>query len=146
MAIQARQTQKQTVETSASDNSGSKWGQILGAVAGGALIVATGGAAAPAVLAAAGTGAMLGGMAGGAFNKDAQYGKQDVGAGAVDSAGSESQSTAMARRAAEKSKSELDALVQAEKSLSLVPQDIADEYGEPIRQAKALAQKKYGVA
>lgn len=55
---------KPKVTGSSGSAGGSKYGQIAGALAAGGLIAATGGGAAP-VLAAAGTGATLGGLAGG---------------------------------------------------------------------------------
>lgn len=147
MAIQARRQQRQTVQTEEASSDGSKWGSVLGAIAGAAATVASGGAAAPAVLAAAGAGASLGGIAGGAVgNKEAQFGTQNVQQTVETGQGGQSESTAMARRAQQKSQNELSALMQAETALSKVPPEVAQEYAEPIKQARALAQQKYGVA
>jgi hypothetical protein len=155
MAIQALQPQKQTVQTQEANSDGSKWGALLGALAGGAAVVATGGAALPAVLAAAGSGASLGGLAGGMFNKEAKFGTKDVQNGVQTSRTSEeADSSAIARRAQQSSAAQIAELNKAEKALSLVPPDIAQEYGDTIKQAKELAMKqqqqqykpKYGVA
>jgi len=155
MAIQALQPQKQTVQTQEANSDGSKWGALLGALAGGAAVVATGGAALPAVLAAAGSGASLGGLAGGMFNKEAKFGTKDVQNGVQTSRTSEeADSSAIARRAQQSSAAQLAELNKAEKALSLVPPDIAQEYGDTIKQAKEAAMKqqqqqykpKYGVA
>jgi hypothetical protein len=155
MAIQALQPQKQTVQTQEANSDGSKWGALLGALAGGAAVVATGGAALPAVLAAAGSGASLGGLAGGMFNKEAKFGTKDVQNGVQTSRTSEeADSSAIARRAQQSSAAQIAELNKAEKALSLVPPDIAQEYGDTIKQAKEIAMKqqqqqykpKYGVA
>lgn len=147
MAYQPIRAQKQTVQTSEASDSGSKWGSVLGALAAGAATVASGGAALPVVLGAAGAGASLGGLAGGAIgNSAAEFGTRNVNQAVQTGQAGESDSTAIARRAAQKGQSELSALIQAENALSKVPPEVAKEYEEPIKQARAMAQQKYGVA
>lgn len=164
MAIQAIQPQKQIIKTQEGNQDGSKWGALLGAIAAGAAVAAapaTGGASVAAgsalasALGAAGAGASLGGLAGSAFNKEAEYGTKDVqNAVQTSRTSEEADSTAIARRAQQSSAAQLAELNKAEKALSLVPPDIAEEYGDTIKQAKELAMKqqqqqykpKYGVA
>lgn len=146
MAVTAQRPVKQMVQTKEASTDGSKWGSILGALAGGAAVAATGGAAG-AVLGAAAGGSSLGGLFGGAVgNSGPEFKQQTVNQGVQTGQAGESESTAIARRAAQKSQSELSALVQAENALAKVPPQIAQEYAEPIKQARELAQKKYGVA